>query len=110
MAKVGPRRAVIAQDFGHHRGVEHLQPRPAVLFIDHESQHAQPAERLPQHYIVPVFAVEDFQQPRLLEFVLQQPANGVLERCLLFGEIEIHEASPILSRGRPRPRSPMMLR
>src|SRR5690349_21220681 len=100
----------MAEGLGRQRGIEQAQADAAVLWRNEQSVPAHSPDGLVQRRARPLASDDDGLQPALREFPFEQARQAVLHLLLLFVEREVHGVRADAVRGRPSPRSPMMLR
>ena len=107
-------RRVIAEALGGHGRIENAEPRAAVPLRHGEPGNALRDEAGPQLGVVAVAGRGDGAAALHRQAVGEEAPQRGLQHLLLLGEGELHGSGPrrwrtaFGSRGRPRPRSPMM--
>src|SRR5437660_1100859 len=101
----------VPEHLADDRQVDHLEPGATVAFRDDCPEDSELGKRGPKICAHSVLALEDLAHSRKGEVVREEAEQSLSEETLVFVEVEVHRAPTIAgSRGRPYPRSAMMLR
>lgn len=103
----------LADHLADQRCIEQSQPGTAVLLGQGDPANAQRHQCLPARGVEVGVAIGEGVEALHRPAVGQRPAHGVLDRSLLIAKMKVHRYFSALiarSRGKPSPRSPMMLR
>jgi hypothetical protein len=93
---------------GHEHRVEERESVAAVRLGHQGSERAELGELRVKRRVVRIGRVRDLPRARGRVGLVEKPPDGVLQKPLFVRKTEIHGQAAFGSRGRPRPRSPMM--
>ena len=111
----GHGRGGVSQGLGGGGGVEHAEAGTAKPFRHEQAGQTEIGQAVPEVFLEAMAGFGQCPQPLHRQAVFEEVAQGVIELALFQAETEFHQPLPIVawvwtfgSRGRSRPRSPMM--